>query len=169
MRRFVRRHQQKMPLRALLLAGVGTFLVVGVIAWFDENTALPLLVASLGSSCALVFIVPHGPLSQPANVVGGQLVCTLSGLLASLLLPVTWWSVSLAVACAVVVMTLLRVTHPPAGANPIIVMTTSATWTEAVIPILIGATAVVILASLYHRATGVTYPIPAPRRERSIT
>lgn len=163
MRDFFRRHQRPLRLRSILLAGLGTFLVVGAIAWCDENTALPLLVASLGSSCALVFLVPHGPLSQPANVVGGQLVCTLSGLAALAVLPVTWWSVSLAVAVAVIAMALLRVTHPPAGANPIIVMMTSASWFDAVLPILVGATAVVVLASLFHRATGVQYPLRLDR------
>lgn len=164
MRRFFFRHQPALRARTWLLAGLGTFLIIGVIAWFDENTALPLLIASLGSSCALVFLVPHGPLSQPANVVGGQLVCTLVGLGVGAVLPIAWWSVSLAVALAVMAMAVLRVTHPPAGANPIIVLTTAATWTEAVIPILIGATAVVVLASLFHRATGVTYPLHAPEK-----
>lgn len=167
MRRFMRRNQEKMPLKAILLAGLGTFFVVAVIAWWGENTALPLLIASLGSSCALVFILPSSPLAQPANVVGGQLICTLSGLVTALVLPTAWWSISLAVGISVIVMTLLRVTHPPAGANAIIVMTTAATWTEAVVPIGIGALGIVVLASIYFRIIGVEYPIRGAREGES--
>lgn len=156
---WVARHQPRLAPRRILLAGLGTFLLVGLIAWLDVQSPLHLLVASLGSSCALVFTLPEGAFSQPANVVGGQIICTLSGLFVAAILPVTWWSVALAVALAVVVMAALRVTHPPAGANPIIVMMTSATLSGALIPIVAGALTVVILGSLFHRLTGTVYPL----------
>jgi CBS domain-containing membrane protein len=43
--------------------------------------ALPIIVAALGASAALVLAVPASPLAQPWSVVGGNTLSTLAGVL----------------------------------------------------------------------------------------
>jgi CBS-domain-containing membrane protein len=105
-------------------AGLGGCLAIAVLALADQESNAPLLAAAFGSTSVLAFLTPELPFSQPANVVGGHVAATLCGLACAAILPTTWWSIGLSVGLAITVMSLLRVTHPPAGGNPVIVMTT---------------------------------------------
>ncbi len=149
--------------KRLAVAGTGGVIVIGLLGLMSDLTQLPLLVASFGASCVLVFTLPEAPVSQPLNVVAGHLISAACGLLIAALLPVTWWSIALAVGLAIVVMATLRVTHPPAGGNPIVVMTAAASWSYLVLPILVGVLVVVLVGLLVHRLTGTVYPIRSPR------
>ncbi len=49
--------------------------------------------------------------------------------------------------------------HPPAGADPIIVMLAAAPWSFLFAPVLAGALGIVLIAVAYHRlVTGKAYP-----------
>lgn len=48
-------------------------------------------------------------------------ISTVIGMLLHVFLPAHWWSLGLAVGLAIAVMAALRVTHPPAGADPLVV------------------------------------------------
>ncbi|MDP2811173.1 MAG: HPP family protein [Rhodocyclaceae bacterium] len=78
--------------------------------------APPFVVASLGASAVLVFVLPASPLAQPWSVVGGYLVCAVAGVTAA----TTGWPIAvegaLAVGLAILGMFVLRCMHPPGGA-----------------------------------------------------
>ena len=97
--------------------------------------------APFGATCVLLFSVPNSPLSQPANVIGGHLVSTAIGLLLHAMLPVEWWSLGLAVGLAIAAMAVLRVTHPPAGADPLVVFFDSPGWAYPGLPVAFGSPA----------------------------
>ena len=61
-------------------------------------------------------------MSQPANVVGGYIVSMAIGLALHALLAAEWWSMGLAVGMVIATVAALRVTHPPVGANPLVVL-----------------------------------------------
>lgn len=42
-------------------------------------SATPLTVGSLGATAVLLYAIPEGPLSQPRNLVGGHLLCAVTG------------------------------------------------------------------------------------------
>lgn len=157
----VARPQPHLGTKRVIMAGIGGALTIGLLGLLAELTGSVLIVASLGASCVLVFTAPGAPLSQPMNVVGGHLLTTLCGLVVGMLFGTTWWSVALAVGLAIIVMAALRITHPPAGANPIFVMTTGATWSFLLTPVLAGALIVVVMGILFHRFAGIgtTYPL----------
>lgn len=133
--------------------------MIAVLATGSDLVGIALLAASFGASSVLVFTVPDAPLSQPANVVGGHLVTTCCGLIVGSIFPATWWSIALAVGLAIAAMAALRVTHPPAGANPIVVLTTGASWGYLFSPIFVGAVVIIAVALVFHRLTGTVYPV----------
>ena len=98
------------------------------------------------------------PLSQPANVIGGHAVATLAGLVLRWALPDQWWALALAVGLAIALMVLLRVTHPPAGADPLVVFAADPGFLFLIFPVISGAVLLVALAALFHRLSGTAYP-----------
>ena len=147
--------------RVALKAGLGGALAIAIVAVMSEVSGSLWLMAPFGATCVLLFSVPASPLSQPINVIGGHVFSTLVGLLAFILLPVAWWSLALAVGVAIGGMALLRITHPPAGADPLVVMSIGAGLHYLLLPALLGSVALVVIAFLFHRIPPV---IPYPKR-----
>lgn len=75
------------------------------------------VVASMGATAVLLFAVPHGALSQPWPVVGGQTVAAVIGVACAKWIPDIWFSAAAAVALAIGAMYYLRCIHPPGGAT----------------------------------------------------
>ncbi len=160
--RFMQRHQGPSTLLQLIKAGVGGAIAIGVIAWLSIRFDSPLLMAPFGATCVLLFTVPSSPLSQPMNVVGGHFVSTLIGLLLHQWLTPEWWVLGLAVGGAITAMAALRITHPPAGADPLVVFFQNTGFDYLALPVLLGSLALVVIAWIYHSLPPrlVTYPAP---------
>ncbi|GGE06545.1 hypothetical protein GCM10011390_27070 [Aureimonas endophytica] len=141
-----------------MLASLGGLLTIGLVGGLSHYAHVPMLIAPFGASCVLLFSVPGSPLSQPANVVGGHGVATLVGLVLRLALPNEWWAAALAVGLAIGLMAALRVTHPPAGADPLVVFAADPDFGFLVLPVLSGALALVAVATVFHKASGTPYP-----------
>ena len=149
-RRLFVRLQPAQSLPTVIKSGLGGVLAIGMVAWLSYVTGHLLLMAPFGATCVLLFSVPDSPLSQPANVVGGHLVSTAIGLLLHTLLPMEWWSLGLAVGLAIAAMAALRVTHPPAGADPLVVFLDSPGWSYLGLPVASGSLVLVLIAWLFH-------------------
>lgn len=165
MKAFIRPHLPPPSLRLSVMAGLGGCLAIAFVGALSALGLPPFLMAPFGASCVLLFSVPASPLSQPLNVVGGHLLTAAIGLAGAALLPDIWWAAALATGVAIALMALLRVTHPPAGANPLVIFAAVPGWDFLVFPVLAGAVALVVVATLYHRASGTAYParpLPAP-------
>jgi CBS-domain-containing membrane protein len=138
---------------------IGLALVAGLAEW----TPLPLLITSFGSTSVMLFLMPELPYSQPMNIVGGHVVAAAVGLAADALAPSgAWWAMGLAVGASVIAMATARVMHPPAGANPLIVMLDHPGVDFLAIPVLAGTVLLVALAVVVHRLPPrpTAYPIP---------
>lgn len=159
MNRFLNRKLPQPSMKVVVMAGIGATIAIACLGLLTDLTTLSLIMAPFGASCVLLFSVSGSPLSQPANVVGGHALSALVGLLLCALLPSTWWAVALAVGLAVALMAALRVTHPPAGANPLVVFALDPGFLFLVFPVILGAVILVAVATLYHRATGSQYPL----------
>ncbi|MBI3446873.1 MAG: HPP family protein, partial [Magnetospirillum sp.] len=120
------------------------------------------LAAPLGASAVLVFGMPESPLSQPASVIASHLLATSVGLAFDHLLPGGGWiAMAMAVAVVMVLLAGLRLTHPPAGADPLVVMMAHPGWSFLVMPVLVGTVILVVVAVLVHRLPPrATYPLP---------
>lgn len=123
-----------------------------------------LLIAPFGASCMLVFAIPQSPLAQPRNVIGGHVLSTVCGLSVFYLLGATPVALALGVGIAITAMAVTGLLHPPAGADPMVVMLASASWRFLFTPVLVGAGVIVLIAIGYHRwVTGRRYPSRALR------
>jgi CBS-domain-containing membrane protein len=138
------------PARAILLAGLGGFLAIALVAGLAEGSSLALLLGSFGASCVLVFGFPDVPFSQPRNVVLGHVLSSVVGQACLTAFGPHWWAAGLAVALAIMGMMALRCVHPPAGSNPVIVFLTAPGWGFVLTPTLAGALLLVAVALVYN-------------------
>ena len=104
-----------------IVSGIGGFVAILTII-FASRTLLGfdhpgILVASMGASAVLLFAVPHGPLSQPWNVLGGHLVSAAVGVSCAKYIPNDLVAASAAVGIAIGGMYYLKCIHPPGGAT----------------------------------------------------
>lgn len=160
-RHYFTRHQPRSRPHHAILAGVGGLLGIGLVAAISVMSGNPLLIAPFGASAVLLFSAHESPLSQPVNVVGGHVIGALIGLAVHALLPGTWWAAALGVGLAITLMSFLRLTHPPAGGNPLVVFASDPTFGFLFSPVLLGSVCLVATACLYHRLTRTPYPRPA--------
>ena len=129
---------------------MGAMLAIGVVAYLAVKSGTPLVLGSFGASCVLLFSFPDNPFSQPRNVIGGHFVTSLTGLVFLAAFGSTWWSMALALACAISLMHLTRTVHPPAGSNPIIVMLSVPGWSFLLTPTLCGSVLLVAVALVFN-------------------
>jgi len=159
LRRFTARHQPTVTPTTVIKAGIGGAVAIGSAALLTYLTGNPWLMAPFGATCVLLFSVPASPLSQPANVIGGHVVSTAIGLLVHTLMPVEWWSLGLSVGLAIAAMAALRLTHPPAGADPLVVLFESPDWLVLIFPVALGSALLIAIAWVVHRIPPrTTYP-----------
>jgi CBS-domain-containing membrane protein len=145
--------------KAIALAAAGGFVAIALVALLTQVSGNPWVLGSLGASCVMLFGFPDLPFSQPRHVIGGHVLSSAIGLLCLGVLGATWLGMALALGLALAAMMLLRVPHPPAGSNPIIIFLSAPSWGFLVFPTLTGAVAIVIVALIYNNLTRDT-PFP---------
>ncbi|OSI07189.1 HPP family [Neisseria animaloris] len=149
----------RLPWKTIGFAWLGAVLATAAFAGLGNTLVLPLVLGSFGASCLLVFAYPQSPFAQPRNVIGGHFVATLTGLILMGIFGSGWWSMALAVGTAIALMLILRVPHPPAGSNPLIVMLGGVGWDFLLTPTLLGSLILVAVALFYNNwGEGRRYP-----------
>lgn len=130
---------------------IGGVFGIGTIAWLTQLSGVPLLMAPFGATCVLLFAAPNAPLAQPRNVIGGHFIAALLGILALQFFGDSILSMAVAVGLTIVLMQFLRVVHPPAGANPlVIIMAGSTDYFFLVTPVLAGSIILIFVALLVN-------------------
>ena len=144
-------------------SALGAALAILLVGWLGEFSGLPLLVAPLGASVVIVFGYPGAALAQPLNVFGAYLLTTVIGVIAAELLPHDWWVVAPVVGLGLFAMQTLRVTHPPAGAIPIVTLTSAGEHTMLFVTLLLACVGMVGMAVAFHALPPRRrYPAPHP-------
>lgn len=135
----------------------------------------PLLAAPIGASAVLVFAVPASPLAQPWSVVGGNTISLIVGIAVIALLPHEPLAAALAIALAILAMSLTGCLHPPGGAVALSTVLAAPALTPDGLapfaaPILINSVLLVALGWAFHRYSGHSYPHrPVPVKWREAT
>ena len=149
-----------LSLKGKLLSVVSCFSAILAIAWisqqFNLSPAYPVLIASMGASAVIVFIIPNSPLAQPWPLVGGQLVSTVIGVACALFVSDTALASAYAVAGSVLAMLLLRCLHPPGAAAALAPVLGGHPITElgygfVLMPVGINVVAMLIMALAINR------------------
>lgn len=132
-----------------LFAGIGASLAIGLLASLEMSFSdIPLLMAPFGATVVIVFGLPDSPLAQPKNVILGHLITAFIGLFFVQFIEVSAFTLAIATGLGVSAMLLTKTTHPPAGANPILIMLSAQSWMFLLTPVLIGAVSIVILGQV---------------------
>lgn len=138
-----------------------TGLVCGLVMGNDAH--LPLIVAPIGASAVLLFAVPASPLAQPWSIVGGNTISAFVGVAVLTLVRDPAIAIGLAVALAILAMSLTRSLHPPGGAAALTAVIGGAAVTRAgfwfpLVPVAINSLILVGVGMLFHRLAGRQYP-----------
>ena len=128
------------------LAGLFSAITIGALTYLTYKTTFGLfLIASFGSSMVLLYGYPESPFAQPKNIFFGHLLTALVGVIILNFVPMPIFiTIPIAVGLGVGLMILFKVTHPPAGGNPIIVIIGSVSLDYLINPIITGS--IIVLA-----------------------
>lgn len=171
---FIHRHEPRGETLAHIKSGTGALIGMTVVGALAALTGLPLLLAPFGATAVLLFGQPDSALAQPANVFGGYIIAALVSTLLFALLTPTWWVATVAVGIVIALMLALRVTHPPAGAIPLVAFSTSMHPEMLFLVTLGGAVCLVAIAVVHHwlpprrpypKLRNAVKPAPAPATE----
>ena len=146
--------------QAVAVATAASAVALLVLAGLTELTSEPFLIPPLAASMALVAGAPQLPLSQPRNVIGGQVISALVGVLVGLAVGSALWAGALSGALALAAMMLARMAHSPAAATAVIGTTGTAVagW-EFVVLVAVSALLLVIVGASAHRVNKTAYPV----------
>ncbi|MEY4086720.1 MAG: hypothetical protein RLZZ405_908 [Verrucomicrobiota bacterium] len=135
----------------ILATSVVAAAVVAGLAFLTHELEVLLLLGSFAASTLIVFAYPDSPFAQPRSVLLGHLIGSTGGLAAANFFPGCWWTPALAVGLAICLMKATRNVHPPACANPLIIIALPhAPLSFLLCPTLAGAALIVAVALFYH-------------------
>ncbi|MDX8388706.1 MAG: HPP family protein [Ghiorsea sp.] len=160
-----------------LVSGLGAFVaILGayiVSDYFLGDDAF-LLVASMGAATVLLFAVPHGLLSQPWPLIGGNLISALIGVSCYQLIPDLYIASAAAVSISVTVMYYLKCVHPPGGATALIAVVGGEAVHElsymyVITPVLLNVLVMFLVAFLFNYLfKWRRYPVSLMERDKKV-
>lgn len=130
----------------IFITWVVTVIAISVLSAISHFSHSIMIIAPFGATCVLLFAAPDSPLSQPRNVIGGHFIATAISLIFLNLFGNDWWVLAITVATAIAAMQMTKTLHPPAGADPLVVIITGAPWSFLISPVLAGAVTLVLCA-----------------------
>ena len=143
-----------------LLSALGALIFISFLAFLDRSfEGMIWLIPPFGASMVLVMAVHESPLAKPKNILLGHILSALSGVIILYLIGDNFLALGIAVALAVFVMIVTDTIHPPAGANPIIVILTGQGISFVLFPVAVGAFMLVVFAYLYNKLLKRNYPL----------
>ena len=142
-----------------ILSALGAFFFISFLAFLENSFEGTIwLIPPFGASMVLVMAVYESPLAKPTNILLGHILSALSGVIILYLIGDHFLALGLAVGLAIFVMIITKTIHPPAGANPIIVILTGQGISFVLFPVAVGAFMLVIFAYLYNKLLKRNYP-----------
>lgn len=125
---------------------------IGIYAmqWLAELGHFPIALVPFATSVVNVIALPDAPPAQPRALIGGHIISAFIGLTVLSVLGSSAFAAALAVALAIVAMHFTRTMHPPAGINPLIIVTSSLPWSFLLVPVIAGVAILTSLAFIWH-------------------
>lgn len=153
--------------RDRLVASLGGLIGIGAtalaVALFVGADTIVLLIAPVGASAVLLFCVPSSPMAQPLPTIFGAIVSVLAGFIAAYLFGHGVIAAGVSVGLAILLMSVLRCLHPPGGGYALVPVVGGPAvlahgWGFLIAPIGINAVMLVLVALIFHRFSGHSYP-----------
>ena len=142
---------------SILGAGVAISLVLTLVG----PQASPFLLASLGGSTIFLFGLTRTPAAQPRALFGGHIGAALIGVACYQFFGESLWVYALAQVLTLGYMLLTKTVHPPAGANPLIMVHSHASFAALWHPVFVGIFSLAVVAFIWSRLFPglVHYPV----------
>ena len=135
-----------------IISGISASIVIGVLAFLTLRTSAGiLLMFSFGATVFLVFALHELETAQPKNVFFGHLVSVLVGIIFNETIGFSFYSLGLAVGIAVTLMIYLKIMHPPAASNPLVVLFTDVSFEYILFPVIFGTLAIIVMSIFLNR------------------
>jgi CBS domain-containing membrane protein len=150
--------------RSTLAALIGMLLIQGILAVIPAQPGISYLLAPLGATSVILFVLPHSPLAQPWPLVGGLLLPAIIGLLCGTWIQPAFLAVAIALALAIWVTAWLRCIHPPGGAMAVVFALAASQQPVSLVTALLNVGAVLIAVLVVNNIIpGRHYPQFAPK------
>ena len=139
-----------------LLAGIGAAVTIAILGYITYESVLSdtsyglWLFASFGSTVVVVFGYPDNDFAQPKNIFFGHLLTSLVGICFAVFFEVNFLTMGMAVGVSIMLMIVFKITHPPAGGNPIAVMLGGVSFQFLMFPIMVGSITIIIGGIIYN-------------------
>ena len=132
-------------------SAAGAALALGLVLGLIDPPSAPLFLASLGGSAVFLFGLTRAPAAQPRALLGGHVGGALIGALCYYAFGDAPWVYILALVLTLVFMLATKTVHPPAGANPLIMLHAHAPLLAVWQPVIVGVVALALVAAIWSR------------------
>jgi CBS-domain-containing membrane protein len=154
-------------LARLLWCAAGATAGLGLVLWLVNPPSDPLWLASFGGTAVFLFGLTRAPAAQPRALFGGHLSGALIGVLCFQAFGDAIWVYLLALVLSLIVMLATKTVHPPAGANPLIMVHAHAGLAAVLYPVGLGVLILALIAAVWSRLHRGTVRNPSDWLEKS--
>ncbi|MGE5380771.1 MAG: HPP family protein [Methylocystaceae bacterium] len=141
----------KASVKRTIISSLMATLTIGLLGFLTQHTGYMVILPSFGATCAIIFITPTSRLARPLSIFGGHILTSIIGILIGRWCGSSWWALALAVGAAVLLMQSLDIVHPPAAANPLLIMLQGVTdWGFVITPVLVGSLLLAVITAAYR-------------------
>ena len=152
-------HDNRLNPLDIVWSAIGATIAIALALWFVGDRTSPFLLFSLGGSTVFLFALTDTDSAQPRALFGGHLGGALIGIVCYRMFGDGLWVSVAAVVLTMVSMIVTRTIHPPAGANPLIMVHNHAGIFSLLQPVGIGVFTLFLVAILWSRVRpGKKYP-----------
>ena len=135
-----------------LVSGLSAAAVIGTLAFLTLRTTSGLwLMFSFGATVFIVFVLYNLETAQPKNIFFGHLVSVLVGIIFNETIGFSFYSLGLSVGFAVTLMVYLKIMHPPAASNPLVVLFSDVSFEYVLFPVVIGSLTIIVLSIFINK------------------
>ena len=135
-----------------VVSGLSAAAVIGTLAFLTLRTTSGLwLMFSFGATVFIVFVLYNLETAQPKNIFFGHLVSVLVGIIFNETVGFSFLALGLSVGFAVTLMVYLKVMHPPAASNPLVVLFSDVSFEYILFPVILGSLVIIIMSIFINR------------------
>lgn len=146
-------------IKSALATAIGVGLVLSATYFLSEHHWM---LAAVGATAIILFLMPHSPMAQPWSVFGGYLLSGGVALVVTSIMTNSILGICISVALIVALMIVLKCIHPPAGAIAIFVAVQETDSmnanSEVMGGILLSAALILLIATIINKLLGRQYP-----------